>query len=34
MPEHDTEVEYEDWTTEVLSLAKAFYATTTNYNDD
>jgi hypothetical protein len=36
MPERDTEVEYEDWTTEVLSLAKAYYATTatTGYNDD
>jgi hypothetical protein len=36
MPERDTEVEYEDWTTEVLSPAKAFYATTatTGYNDD
>ena len=34
MPERDTEVEYEDWTTEVLSPAKAFYVTTTDYNDD
>jgi len=35
MPERDTEVEYEDWTTEVLSPAQAFYAaTTTDYNDD
>ena len=34
MPERDTEVEYEDWTIEVLSPAKAFYATTTGYNDD
>jgi hypothetical protein len=29
MPERDREVEYEDWTTEVLSPARAFYATTT-----
>jgi hypothetical protein len=29
MPEHDTEVEYEDWTTEVIFPARAFYATTT-----
>jgi hypothetical protein len=29
MPEHDTEVEYEDWTTEVIPLARAFYTTTT-----
>ena len=34
MPERDAEVEYEDWTTEVLSPVKAFYATTTGYNDD
>jgi hypothetical protein len=36
MPERDTEIEYEDWTTEVLSPAKAFYATTatTGYNND
>ena len=36
MPERDTEVEYEDWTTEVLSPARAFYATTstTGLNDD
>jgi hypothetical protein len=36
MPERDTEVEYEDWTTEVLSPAKAYYVTitTTGYNDD
>jgi hypothetical protein len=36
MPERDTEVEYEDWTTEVL-LAQAYYAataTTKGYNDD
>jgi hypothetical protein len=36
IPERDTEVEYEDWTIEVLSLVKAYYAiiTTTGYNDD
>jgi hypothetical protein len=35
MPERDTEIEYENWTTEVLSSAQAFYAvTTTGYNDD
>jgi hypothetical protein len=34
MPKRDTEVEYEDWTTEVLSPVKAFYATTTGYNDN
>jgi hypothetical protein len=37
MPEYDTEVEYEDWTTEVLLLAQAYYAvtaTTKSYNDD
>ena len=34
MPERDTEVEYEDWTTEILSLVKVFYATTIGYNDD
>jgi hypothetical protein len=37
MSERDTEVEYEDWTTEVLFLVKAYYAitiTTTGYNDD
>jgi hypothetical protein len=35
MPERDVEVEYEDWTTEVLFPAQAFYAaTTTGYNDD
>jgi hypothetical protein len=35
MPERDAEVEYEDWTTEVLSLAQAFYAiTTTGYNNN
>jgi hypothetical protein len=34
MLERDTEVEYEDWTTEVLFLVKAFYAITTGYNDN
>jgi hypothetical protein len=36
MLERDTEVEYEDWTTEVLSPAKTFYATTatTGYNNN
>jgi hypothetical protein len=37
MPERDTEVEHEDWTTEVLSPAQAYYAataTTKGYNDD
>jgi hypothetical protein len=35
MPERDIEVEYEDWTTEVLSSVKAFYAATiTGLNDD
>jgi hypothetical protein len=36
MLERDIEVEYEDWTIEVLSLVKAYYAiiTTTGYNDD
>ena len=37
MPERGTEVEYEDWTTEVLSPAKAYYATTATtkgYNED
>ena len=36
MPERDTEVEYEDWTTEVLP-AQAYYAataTTKGYNED
>src|SRR5271169_3582379 len=28
MPERDPEIEYENWTTEVLTSAKAFYATT------
>jgi hypothetical protein len=34
MSERDTEIEYENWTTEVLSLAKAFYAITIGYNDN
>jgi hypothetical protein len=36
MPERDTEIEYENWTTEILSPAKAYYATTTttDYNDN
>ena len=37
MPERDIEVEYEDWTTEVLSSVKAYYAiitTTIDYNDN
>jgi hypothetical protein len=34
MPERDTEVEYEDWTIKVLFPVKAFYATTTGYNDN
>jgi hypothetical protein len=36
IPERDTEVEYEDWTIEVLFLAKAFYAITAaiGYNDN
>jgi hypothetical protein len=37
MPERDTEVEYEDWTIKVLSLAQAYYAVTVitkNYNED
>src|SRR5713101_287260 len=37
MPERDTEVEYEDWKTEVIPPARAFYATTistTGLNDD
>jgi hypothetical protein len=35
MPKRDTKVEYEDWTTEVLSSVQAFYAaTTTDYNND
>jgi hypothetical protein len=37
MPERDTEVEYEDWTTEVLPPAQAYYAATAitkGYNED
>jgi hypothetical protein len=34
MPERDTEIEYEDWTIKVLSPVKAFYATTTDYNNN
>jgi hypothetical protein len=36
MPERDIEVEYEDWTIEVLFPAKAYYAiiTTTGYNNN
>src|SRR5450432_2968934 len=35
MPEHDTKVECEDWTTQVIPPARAFYATsTTGLNDD
>jgi hypothetical protein len=37
MPERDTEVEYEDWKTEVIAPARAFYAittSTTGLNDD
>jgi hypothetical protein len=37
MPERDIKIEYEDWTTEVLLLAQAYYsaiATTKDYNDD
>jgi hypothetical protein len=36
MPERDIEVEYEDWTIEVLFPAKAYYAITATigYNDD
>jgi hypothetical protein len=36
MPEHDTEVEYEDWTTEVILSIRAFYAIITyitGFND-
>jgi hypothetical protein len=36
MPKHDTKIEYEDWTTEVISLVRAFYVTTiytTGLND-
>jgi hypothetical protein len=35
MPERDTKIEYEDWTTEVLPPVQAYYAATTKgYNDD
>jgi hypothetical protein len=34
MLERDTEVEYEDWTIEILFLIKAFYVITTGYNND
>jgi hypothetical protein len=37
MPERDTEVKYEDWTTEVLLSVQAYYAataTTKGYNED
>jgi len=37
MPERDTEVEYENWTIEVLPSAQAYYAataTTKGYNED
>jgi hypothetical protein len=37
MLERDTEVEYEDWTIEVLSLVQAYYAataTTKGYNEN
>jgi hypothetical protein len=37
MPERDTEIEYEDWTIEVLLSAQAYYAviaTTKDYNED
>jgi hypothetical protein len=39
MPERDTEIEYEDWTTEVLPPTQAYYAATATaitkgYNDD
>jgi hypothetical protein len=37
MPERDTEVEYEDWTIEVLLPAQAYYAATAitkDYNDN
>jgi hypothetical protein len=37
MPERDIEVEYEDWTTEVLSSIQAYYAATAitkGYNDN
>jgi hypothetical protein len=37
MLERDIEIEYEDWTIEVLSLAQTYYAatvTTKNYNNN
>jgi fructoselysine-6-P-deglycase FrlB-like protein len=37
MPERDTKVEYENWTTEVLLPAQTYYAataTTKGYNED
>jgi len=36
MPERDIKIEYEAWTTEILSPVKAYYATitTTGYNDN
>jgi hypothetical protein len=36
MPEYDTEIEYEDWTIEIISSVKAFYVTTsiTDLNND
>jgi hypothetical protein len=37
MPERDIKVEYENWTTEVLLPAQAYYAataTTKDYNKD
>jgi hypothetical protein len=34
MLERDTKIEYEDWTIEVLFLAKAYYAITKDYNND
>jgi hypothetical protein len=34
MPERDIKIEYEDWTIEVLFPVKAFYAITTDYNDN
>jgi hypothetical protein len=37
MPERDIEIEYEDWTIEVLLSAQAYYAVTVitkGYNED
>jgi len=37
MPERDTKIEYEDWTTEVLLSAQTYYtatAITKDYNED